>query len=59
MPSDLVEADMKERPADFRGLLSSSSSSLYWRLVIGVLVAVNNIVDDDDIFDGVRIMILF
>jgi len=52
---------MKERPADFRGLLSSSSSSLYslyWRLVIGVLVAVNNIVDDDDdIFDGVRIMI--
>lgn len=54
---------MKERPADFRGLLSSSSSSslysLYWRLVIGVLVAVNNIVDDDDIFDGVRIMILF
>ena len=54
---------MKERPADFRGLLSSSSSSSlyssYWRLVGGVLVAVNNIVEDDDIFDGVRIMILF
>ena len=49
-----MEADLKESPADFRGLLIMSFSS-YWRLIVGVLVAVNNIVDDDDIF-GVGIL---
>lgn len=39
---------MKERPADFRGLAIMSFSS-YWRLIVGVLVDVNNVVDEDDI----------
>jgi len=53
---------MKESPADFRGLLIMSFSS-YWRLIVGVLVDVNNIVvedeDDDDIVFGVGIILLF
>lgn len=47
---------MKERPADFRGLLIMSFSS-YWRLIVGVLVDVNNVVDDDDIILGVGILL--
>ncbi len=47
---------MKDSPADFRGLAIMSFSS-YWRFIVGVLVEVNNVVDDEDIVFGVDILL--